>query len=311
MYSYGGAAWHYDDDALTRSSQRTWDQWRGFQTVTTETGPAPAPDTKTADTYLQGMNGDYQSDGATTSVSVTSSQGNNVTDDDQFAGMDLEHIVYDGPGGAMVTDAITIPWTSAATATQSQPSPLPALTRYLTGTAETYTYTALATGGNREATDTYTHDSYGRITSSSRVPDTTDPAEDTCTTTTYASNTSTWILDLPAEVSDVSVPCTTTPVLPADAISDDLTFYDGATSLSSDTPTAGNVSQTQEATSYSGSAPVYTTAVDRHLRRVRADADQRQRRQRQDHHRLHPSHRRRADLRDRHRPGGPGHHHQL
>ena len=38
-YTYSGAAWHYDDDALTRSAQRTWDQWRGFRTVTT--GPAP------------------------------------------------------------------------------------------------------------------------------------------------------------------------------------------------------------------------------------------------------------------------------
>jgi RHS repeat-associated protein len=258
-YSYGGAAWHYDDDSLTRSSQRTWDEWRGFQTVTTETGPATDPATKTVDTYFQGMNGDYQSDGSTTSVSLTSSQGQTVTDDDQFAGIDFEDIVYDGPDGAMVTDTITIPWTSAATATQSQTSPLPDLIAYMTGTQETYTYTALAAGGNRESTTTYTYDSYGRVTQVSSVPNTTDAAEDTCTTTTYASNTTEWLLDLPAEVTKVSVPCTTTQTLPADAISDDLTFYDGATSLSSDTPTTGNVTETQEATSYSGSTPVYTT----------------------------------------------------
>jgi RHS repeat-associated protein len=258
-YSYSGAAWHYDDSTLTRSSQRTWDQWRGFRTVTTETGPASSPDTETTDTYFQGMNGDYQADGSTASVSLTSSQGQTVTDSGQFAGMDFEHVVYDGPGGAMVTDTVTIPWTSAATATQSRPSPLPALTAYMTGTAETYTYTALAAGGNREATVTYTHDSYGRVTEVSSVPDTTDPAEDTCTTTSYASNTSKWIMDLPAEVAVVSVPCGTTASLPADAVSDVLTFYDGATSLSSDVPTAGNVTETRRATSYSGSAPVYTT----------------------------------------------------
>jgi hypothetical protein len=143
--------------------------------------------------------------------------------------MDFEHIVYDGPSGGIVTDTITIPWSSAATAIQSQPSPLPAHTSYMTGTAETKTYTALASGGNRESTDTYTHDSYGRVTSFSDVPDTSDAAEDTCTTTTYASSTSTWLLDLPSEVAVVSVPCGTTPSLPADAVSDDLTFYDGAT----------------------------------------------------------------------------------
>jgi RHS repeat-associated protein len=258
-YSYGGAAWHYDDDALTRSKDRTWDQWRGFHTVTTETGPATAPDTKTVDTFFQGMNGDYQSGGGTSSVALTSTQGDAVTDSDQFAGIGFEHVVDNGPSGAMVSDAITIPWTSAATASQSQPSPLPALTAHMTGTAQTKTYTALTSGGNREAAVTYTHDSHGRVTSTSSVPDTSAPSEDTCSTTTYASNTSEWLLSLPAEATVVSVPCGTAPTLPQDAVSDTLTFYDGATSLSSDTPTAGNVTQTREATSYSGSTPAYTT----------------------------------------------------
>ncbi len=74
-YTYAGAAWHYDDDTLTRSADRTWDQWRGFRTVTTETGTAPDPVTKTTDTYFQGMDGDYQSGGGTSSVSLTSTYG--------------------------------------------------------------------------------------------------------------------------------------------------------------------------------------------------------------------------------------------
>jgi RHS repeat-associated protein len=280
-YSYSGAAWHYNDDALTRSQERTWDQWRGYRTVTTYTGPATAPDTKVTDTYFQGMDGDYQNGGGTSSVSLTSSQGDTVTDSDQYAGMDFEHIVYDGPAGAMVTDTITIPWSSAATASHAQPTPLPALTAHLTGTAQTKTYTALASGGDREATITYTHDSYGRVTTTSSIPDTSDPTEDTCTTTSYAANTSAWILDLPAEVQVVSVPCTTTPTLPADAVSDDLTFYDGATSLSADTPVTGDITQTQKATSYSGSTPVYTTestsSYDEYGRvQTAKDADQRE-----------------------------------
>jgi RHS repeat-associated protein len=256
-YSYAGAAWHYDDDSLTRSAQRTWDQWRGFRTVTTETGTSPDPVTETADTYLQGMNGDYQSGGGTSSVSLTSSRGDVVTDSDQYAGMGFEHVVYDGAGGAEVSDAVTIPWSSAATATQPQPSPLPALTAHLTGTAETKTYTPLASGGTRESDTTYTHDSYGRVTQESRIPDTSDPAEDTCTTTSYASSTSAWILDLTAEVTDVSVPCTSTPALPADAISDSLNFYDGSTTLGA-APTKGVVTETEKATSYSGSTPADT-----------------------------------------------------
>lgn len=257
-YSYGGAAWHYNDDALVRSKNRTWDQWRGFRTVTTYTGPATAPDTKTVDTYFQGMNGDYQSDGTTTSVSLTSTQGDTTTDSDQFAGMDFEHVVDNGPSGGMVTDKITIPWSSAATATQSQPSPLPALTAHLTGTAETKTFTALASGGNREATETFTHDSDGRVVTDSTVPDTSDASEDTCATTTYADNTTAWILDLPDEVNTVSVPCGATVALPADAVSDTRTFYDGSSTLGA-APTAGNVTMTQQVTAYTGTTPTWTT----------------------------------------------------
>lgn len=259
-YSYSGAAWHYDDDALTRSSQRTWDQWRGYRTVTTETGTSPDPVTKTVDTYLQGMNGDYQSGGGTSSVSVTSSRGDTVTDSDQFAGLNFESIAYNGTGGGEVTDTITLPWTSAATGTQSQPSPLPALKSFLTGTAEAKVYTILASGGTQESDTTYTHDpTYGRVTATSSVPDTSDASQDTCTTTSYADNTSAWIVDLASEVKVVSVPCGTTPALPADAVSDKITLYDGATALSSNTPSKGDVTQTELATAYSGSTPAYTT----------------------------------------------------
>jgi RHS repeat-associated protein len=256
-YSYAGAAWHYDDDSLTRSKDRTWDEWRGFRTVTTETGAAPDPVTETVDTYFQGMDGDYQASGPASSVSLKSTPGDVVTDSDQYAGMPFESIVYDGAGGSEVSDTITIPWSSAATATQSQPSPLPALTARFTGPQETKVYTVLASGGTRQSDTTDTYDSYGRVTSVSSVPDTSQPSESTCTTTSYASNTSTWLMDLPEEVHVVSVPCTTTPVLPADAVSDTLNFYDGATTLAADTPTKGNLTETEQATSYSGSTPVY------------------------------------------------------
>ena len=77
----GSGAWHFNDDSLTRSDQRTWDQWRGFRTVTTETGTAPDPITEAADTYFQGMNGDYQSGGGISSVSLTSSLGGETVAD--------------------------------------------------------------------------------------------------------------------------------------------------------------------------------------------------------------------------------------
>jgi RHS repeat-associated protein len=276
LYTYAGAAWHYDDSPLVRSSQRTWDQWQGFRTVTTQTGTAPDPVTESTDTYFQGMNGDYQTGGGSTSASLTSSEGNEtVTDSSQFAGQLYEHVVYDGAGGGEVTDTVTVPWTSAATATQSQPAPLPALQAFITGTALTKMFTPLALGGARESDTTYTHDSYGQVTSVSSVPDTSNAAEDTCTTTSYASNTTTWLLNLPAEVTVVSVPCGATVTLPADAVSDTRTYYDQSATLAA-VPGAGDATKTQLATSYSGSTPSFTTestASDDAYGRVISQAD--------------------------------------
>jgi RHS repeat-associated protein len=266
-YSYKGAAWHYDDDALSRSKNRTWDQWRVFRTVTTQTGSAPDPVTQTVDTYFQGMDGDYQSGGGTSSASLTSSLGGEkVTDSDQFAGMVFEHVVDDGASGGVVTDTVTVPWTSTATADQNQPSPLPDLKAFMTGTAETKTFTALAAGGYREADDTFTHDSAGQVTVEAKVPDTTDSSEDTCTQTSYAApssgNPDSAMTDLPAEVIVTSAAPSACPVsgTPAKAalVSDTRSYYDGSSTLGS-VPGAGDVTMTQRATSYNGTAEVFTT----------------------------------------------------
>ena len=235
-----------------------------------------------------------------------------MTDDDQFAGMDLEHVVDDGPGGAMVTDAITIPWTSAATATQSQPSPLPALT-------------ALP---DRHRRDLHLHraglrrEPGGRPTPTPMTPTAASPqppasptpptpAEDTCTTTSLRVQHQR-VAARPARRGDGRVGAVHHhPGAPGRRGLGHLHLLRRRHLARLRHPDAGNVTQTQQATSYSGSTPVYTTestaTYDEYGRTLTsADADNGQ-----DHHRLHPRHRRRADLRDRHRPGGPGHHHHL
>jgi RHS repeat-associated protein len=274
-YCYGtssscmsGAAWHFDDDPLQKSSERTWDQWRGFGQVTTETGVAPDPVSETVDTYFQGMNGDYQSGGGSTSASLSTTIGGvqiSATDSNQWAGMDFEHAVYDGAGGALVSATVTTPYTSAAMATQSGlPSPLPDLQAYMTGSAETQTFTALASGGYREADEYYTHDSQGRVTVDEDVPDAYDDgvagqaSEDTCTQTSYPSSGN-W--DLPSEIIVTGEPPASCPVsgTPAQSVlvSDTRYYYDGSTTLGAE-PTKGTVTETTEATSYSGSSEVFT-----------------------------------------------------
>jgi RHS repeat-associated protein len=266
-----GAAWHYNDNSLTRSAQRTWNQWRGFGEVTTKTGTAPDPVTQTTDYFFQGMNGDEQSGGGTTSASLSAtipgtSTTITVTDKEQWAGIDFNEIVYDGAGGSVVSDTVTTPWSSAATATQTQPNSLPDLEAYLTGTAETQVFTALASGGYREADADYTHDSLGRVITEADVPDYQDngvagnAAEDTCSQTVYATDSDMFQTDLPAEVTVTSEPPPDCPVtLPptkSELVSDTKYDYDGLANGSAD---QGNLTEAQLATSFSGSTEEFTT----------------------------------------------------
>jgi RHS repeat-associated protein len=277
-YTYVGApAWHRDDSPLTQSDYRTWNQWRGYQTVQELTGQAPDPITETQSTYFRGMDGDALIGTATRSVKLTDSRGDAaVADSPALAGMTYEQVTYNGSGGAVVTDSVTDPWTSAATATHAI-SGLPSQIAYLTGVADVRTYTALASGATRTEEVDNTYDGYGRTTRVDDKGDTSLSSDDRCTTTTYATNTTAWILDTPDEVSTVSVNCATTPSLPTNAVSDVRSFYDGSTTFGA-APTAGEVTMVQQAVSYSGSTPTFATesssTVDQYGRETAtADAD--------------------------------------
>lgn len=277
----GTPAWHYDDNPLTPSTQRTWNQWRGYQGMQVTTGTSPDPVTETQYTYFRGMAGDTLPNNGTRTATVTDSRGDTpVTDAQQYIGQTYETIVYNGAGsGKIVTDTVTDPWSSTATATHALSGGLPSQQAFLTGTTDTKVYTPLASGSTRETETDYTHDSYGRVTQVNDQGDVSTTADDLCTTTTFADNTTAWILDTPDESKTVSVTCSTTPTLPGNAIADTRTFYDGSTTWGA-APTIGDVTMSQAATSYTGSSANFSTmstaTVDQYGRALTAtDADQR------------------------------------
>jgi RHS repeat-associated protein len=250
-YEYlGGGAWHYDDDELTPTKYRTWGQWRGFAQVRVTHG-APGETRSQSDTlHLRGMDGDKLANGGTRKVTVTDSQGGTITDQQALAGWEREDITYNGPGGAVLDDTITDPWISDPTATHGT-----TVARMVRKAAERERE-ALAAGGWRNTETQTTYDTYGLPTEENDLGDTSTAADDQCTRTTYTRNTSTWLIDFTAREETVGVACTATPSYPKDAVSDDLTYYDGATSLSTP-PTRGDETLTKELASYSGSTPVY------------------------------------------------------
>ncbi|MFF4599827.1 RHS repeat-associated core domain-containing protein [Amycolatopsis sp. NPDC001319] len=254
----GTPAWHYTEDPTGQPDERTWDQWRGFQGMIVTTGTAPDPVTKTQYTYFRGMDGDTLPNGGTRQATISDSRGDPpVTDSDQFAGGTYETVVYNG--SAVVSDTISDPWSSAATASQAV-SGLKPLQSFLLDTADTKVYTPLSSGGSRETETDYTHDSHGRVTATDDHGDVSTPADDLCSTTSFADNTTAWILDRPAEQKTVSADCGTTPVYPQDAVADQLTFYDGSTT-SGAAPTVGDPTETESAVTYTGLAATSTYAA--------------------------------------------------
>lgn len=267
-YTYSGPAWHYDNDTMSRSANWTWDQWRGFRGVIAETGVSPDPVTEVADTYFQGMSqdeSDYRFNGGIISngqVNLTSSRGDKIEDKDQYAGMKFEEIHYTGAGtGNQVDDTVWFPYTSNATGTNSglyQAS-------YVTGTSSITFYTALAGGGSRKSTTTYTYNGYGQVLTENKVPDTADTSQNSCTSNTYTVNTTVWIVDLPSEVKVTGgASCAT-------AVSDLRYTYDGG-SL-----TKGNATQiSQVGGTASGGTVTKNYTYDEYGRVLTAqDADQR------------------------------------
>ena len=183
-YTGSGPAWHYDKDALSRSATQTWDQWRGFRTITTRTGTAPDPVTQTTDTYFQGMSRDCPGSSCSNVVTLTSSRGTTAEDSGGNAGMTFEEITYNGAGGPEVSDTIHDAKTIAVTGTIGTGN-WAGVSASINADNAVATYTALAGGGVQEAVTNYTHDTNGRVTAEYDQPDVNDPAQWTCTTKAY------------------------------------------------------------------------------------------------------------------------------
>lgn len=291
-YSYSGPAWHRDDSALTDDQYRTWDQFRGFRTVTVQTGQAPEPVTQRTTTYLQGMDGDYKADGSRRSVTVDAKVGGStvlsVTDSDQLSGSMLEDDTYTQAGGAVTAVSVNGPFTFTSTASSHQTpwtdwtqednpgetepalSTLPDLTAHRITSGSSQKYTLNANGTWRHTKTDTAYDSQGRLSSVNQHGDGVDPKQEKCTTTTYATPPSgnSMALAYPAQVTAVSGPCGTTPSATT-LLADKKLYYDGDGSLTSlgtfgqleqtGSTAVGRVTAVRTATGYTGTTENWQT----------------------------------------------------
>ncbi|MFJ6198246.1 RHS repeat domain-containing protein [Micromonospora sp. NPDC092111] len=263
-YDIGGHAWHHEDAELVPASRKTWGQWRGFLTVRERTGVVGGARSLTEHVFMRGMNGDINKSGpADTNVTV-----DGIPDDPQWSGFARMTTTYDGDGGPWVEKTISAPEDIRTTAVRVRPGLQP-LEAHLTAQKSEQTRTALAGGATRTTEVTYTYDpTYGTVTEVDDRGDVATPDDDTCTRTWYTRNAAKWIMDTESREETVGVTCSATPSYPVDLISDERSYYDGQATWGA-APTAGDVTHSDEAASWSG-GPVYASTgsivVDAHGR---------------------------------------------
>ncbi|MFB7475020.1 RHS repeat-associated core domain-containing protein [Kitasatospora sp. NPDC056184] len=233
-YTYnGGAAWHRNDAESTDPKARTWDQFRGYQSVTTTTGSgssSEAPKTQQTITYLRGMHGDYLANGTDKrNVQVTSPLGGTVTDEDWLAGRIVATEDYDQAGGTVRSVAGKQYNGQQITATHAQSAGAPQIhARYSDSQTTSLTKAKLADGSWRTAsTVTTTDPAHGnRVVQVNDKGDGTTATPEICKTTSYALSDNPLLLTLASEEITVQGNCSTKPTA-VTTISGSRTLYDG------------------------------------------------------------------------------------
>ena len=243
-YGYsGGIAWHWDDDELSPWKWRTWSEYRGYETVTTRQGETGQTQSASMTRYYRGMDQDRKSDGSTPPVNITDTDGGTTRDAWPLEGRVRETVTYDGPGGAIQSGTVTDSTITGPTATENKDG-RGGINAYMVTTTGNRDRIALSAGGWRRTQSTTTYNTHAQPTQVDNQGDTATTADDQCTTTTYAENTTAWMLSYPSRSETVAKNCATTPTRPDDVIDDTLTSYD--TQANGVAPTAGNPTTVEE-----------------------------------------------------------------
>ncbi|WP_405060620.1 polymorphic toxin-type HINT domain-containing protein [Kribbella sp. NBC_01505] len=253
-YEYlGTPAWHFDNSQFTIPKQRTWGEWRGYGKVNVRTG-APGAQTQTQSTYFRGMDDDYLNREGTSrrNVAVTDSENGTYPDSERFNGFVREQITYNGSGGEDLNGTISTPWTSSTGSAGGY-------TALLLRTQKTETKTRTSPGSYRRTEALTTFDGRGRTLESDDRGDIATTSDDRCTRYTYNANDALWLLGSVSREEKVSVACTATPTRPAEVISDERSYYDGADSLT-DAPTRGLLTKVDTMSRWT-TGPVYEQRV--------------------------------------------------
>ena len=272
VYPPGAVLWHYDDNQLVKSANRTYGQFRGYPEVDTLSGDVAdnsmngtadvQSETKTL--YYRGMNADVLPGGGSRTANVTDTVGDSYPDNNAFADQVLETQKLDAVGGPEVSASISTLAVTATTGTMSV-SGLPTLQATMIAPTLQRSITDLAAGGTRTKTVKTVYDGYGRAV----LTDTSGPGiAQSCVQTSYAGPTpnpatstpNPWITSAVSETITSAQACPASPgsLTSADILADTRTYYDSSTTLGA-APSVGNPTSVSKAVVNSAGALTFQT----------------------------------------------------
>ncbi|MFH8385090.1 RHS repeat domain-containing protein [Kitasatospora sp. NPDC018058] len=229
-YSYGLAAWHRNDSPLVEPDYRTWDQFRGFASVTTVTGSGKdGAQSKSTTTYYQGMDQDIKADGKPKGATVAGVRSGSRTDSDWLSGQVLETDTYadaSTDAGSPLSYTVNTYENPSPTATHKRAG-LPDLVAQYQATKVTAATTATTTTGTRTTSTVTTSDPANNNRATTSLS-TADGTPDVCTRNRYAAATNPQMTGLVSEVFVISGSnACTADASAANTVSDTRTLYDG------------------------------------------------------------------------------------
>ncbi|UQU62536.1 hypothetical protein COUCH_26335 [Couchioplanes caeruleus] len=250
--------WAYDKTALVKPKKRTWGQFRGYGRVQIRTGVDDEVQSRTEYRYFRGMDGDPQPvngelppKGTPRSVQVEDSQGGKVTDHEAFAGMLREQIDYNGTD--WVSGTLSTPVADGPTATAG-------LQKAWKTHVETQRNRLKLSSGATRWTKTVTKVNGDNLISEfNDLGDEADANDDRCTTTEYARNADTWMLDRVKRKLLVGVGCGAKSGT-QDVLSDIRTYYDDPDTWGA-APSRGLPVRSVQVDHFDGDTPSFVNAT--------------------------------------------------
>ncbi|MFJ5234794.1 RHS repeat-associated core domain-containing protein [Kitasatospora sp. NPDC088391] len=255
-YTYGSAAWHRNNSPLVDAKDRTWDDFRGYASVTTVAGNGnDGPKAQGTATFHQGMDGDFKADGTSRSVTVAGPMSGQVTDSDWLSGQTLETDTYTQAGGTVASYTVNTSSGPVTTATHNR-SGLPALIARYDATTSTVTSKSLKSDGSWVSTTETTTTDPAHNNRPVTVLDQADGIPDACQRTSYATGPDPQVTSLVSEELTVSgtSACTATPGQ-QNTLTWNRTYYDGKPF--GQASSKADVTSTEVVDHYTGTTPAF------------------------------------------------------